>query len=83
VSAEVRLNGDGATLTVGELEQFVKQVRKHGVDLDTMVHASIVEGVVRLSVPVVLTHRSLAQVPRQGVKDNVIGAGAKRRGKGT
>ena len=61
MAAEVRLNADGATLTIDEMESFTSQARKLGGDPTEQIQVGVVEGVVTFSVGVRVVHRALTE----------------------
>jgi hypothetical protein len=54
------MNAEGATLTLGEMQQFTTTAVKYGVPTDTEICVKVVEGVAVFSLPVTLVHRTLA-----------------------
>jgi hypothetical protein len=72
------MNADGATLTLGEMQQFTATAQKYGVPTDTPIGVKVVEGVAVFSVPVTLVHRTLAATDTRR-RAQVMQAARKRR----
>lgn len=78
MASEIRLNADGACLTLDEMQDFTKQARKYGVPGDTPIGVKIAGDVAVFSVPVTLVHRTLTESPQNGRTDPAM-RGARRQ----
>lgn len=79
MASEIRLNADGACLTLDEMQDFTKQARKYGVPGNTPIGVKLAGDVAVFTVPVTLVHRTLTESQNGRTEPAMRGARKQRR----